>query len=257
MKILDVAEDPFHSISFRSSGKNGRAVRRSLPFCFVTVKGLPKKIGCIVVSADLQGREGQGKNRLLGRVVAEELAVLEKQKTIPKVGLVLLAGDLYDVPGCDSRGGTGKVTKVWNAFAKRFPYVMGVHGNHDIVTEDELLENVCILDGTVSHCSGLTFGGVSGVIGRIDRNQRKTEDDFMAALKSVTKHKPDLVLLHEGPDDPERKQRGNPVIREHLERKYNGITVFGHRFWEQPFQSFGKSQLLNTDSRVFVLLNNP
>ena len=253
MKIIDIASEPFHTLYFRSSGRNGKPESRFLPFYHVRVRGLPASIPSIVVSADLQGRESGGKKRLLGLAVADELVMLQKSKAIPKVGLVVLAGDLYDVPDCDSRGGTGKVTKVWKGFAKHFPFVTGVHGNHDIVTAEKLKDNVKILDGERFTYQGLELGGVSGVIGRTDRNQRKTQKAFMACLDKVTKKVTDLVILHEGPDDPASGQRGNPVIREHFEKEKTGLLVFGHRFWKQPFQTIGKNQILNTDSKVFIL----
>ncbi len=255
MKILDVASAPFHTLYFRSSGRKGKPESRFLPFYHVTVSGLPDTLPAVVVSADLQGRESGGKKRLLGLAVAEELAALQKGKVIAKVGLVVLAGDLYDVPGCDSRGGTGEVTKVWNGFAKHFPFVTGVHGNHDIVSAEKLRDNVRILDGDCFTYEGLKLGGVCGVIGRIDRNQRKTQKDFMASLGKVTQKAVDLVVLHEGPDDLVSGQRGNPVIREFFEKKKTGFLVFGHSFWEQPFQTIGKNQVLNTDSKVFILQN--
>ena len=46
----------------------------------------------LVATSDLQGREQDPKNRLLGELVAEELAVLHELGEIPFIHGVLLAG---------------------------------------------------------------------------------------------------------------------------------------------------------------------
>ncbi len=85
---------------------------------------------------------------------------------------VLVAGDMYTVPGADKRGGTGDVRSVWYAFADRFRWVAGVAGNHDLFgTPKQLaaltLERTAhVLDGSVVELDGLSVGGVSYVSGR-------------------------------------------------------------------------------------------
>lgn len=56
------------------------------------------------------------------RLLAEELEELAQAGLVPpqwESGL-LLAGDLYGVPGSLKRGGSGDVGEVWRAFAERF-----------------------------------------------------------------------------------------------------------------------------------------
>ena len=255
LKIIDIKKDTFHEISFLSSGSKGIVRECILPFYKVHVEGLPKEIKAIVATSDIQGREDGEKNRLLGEVVAEELFRLQKKGNIPKIDLAIIGGDLYDYPDCRKLGGTGDVTDVWNTFALIFGKVVGVLGNHDIVDHGKLDSNVKILDASSIVSNGIRIGGVSGIIGRIDRNQRKEKAQYLKALKDVSKDRNDIVVLHQGPDSPESGQIGEPLIREWLERNNIGIVIFGHRFWSNPFVAIGNNQVLNVGCRVFVFID--
>jgi len=253
MKILKIESQSFHEINYKSSGPSGKIRNSSLPFFRATVDKLPEGIPSIVVASDLQGREIKCTNRLLGEVVAEELTLLYELEQIPYVNLVILAGDLYDYPDCRKLGGTGDVTSVWNAFAHRFDKVIGVHGNHDIVIEELLNKNVNILDCTSDTFLDLKVGGISGIIGRIDRNQRKSEEHFRNELIKLIALKNDITILHQGPDDLENSQKGEPMIRECLENKGAGLVVFGHCYWNNPLINIGSNQVLNVNNKLFLL----
>ncbi|MBK8900647.1 MAG: metallophosphoesterase [Anaerolineaceae bacterium] len=252
MKIIKIEDDPFYELGYRSSGAQGGTQKCVLSFYQVRVQGLPKGIDSFIAASDLQGREDGEKNRLLGEVVAEELKILEELEEIPSIDLILLAGDFYDYPDCRKMGGTGDVTAVWNAFAGHFQHVVGVLGNHDMVAAERLKPNVTILDGTATTAFGLKIGGVSGIIGRPDRNQRKSEADYLQALKAVMSNH--IVLLHQGPDYPDNGEIGEPGIRKFLERAGAGLTLFGHCFWKRPLATIGKNQVLNVDGRVFLFM---
>ena len=254
MKFITVSDQPFRQLAYRTSGGRHGEKTVWLPFYRATVDKLPKGMPSIVITSDLQGREiDRQANRLVGEAVAEELASLVEQKEIPPISLIALAGDLYDYPEPGKRGGSGDVTSVWNAFASEFETVVGVHGNHDMVDESLLRENTHVLDGNVININGLSIGGVSGIIGNERKNQRKSEENFMRALSPVTKRKPDLMLMHTGPDDPLHEQRGDAIIREHIESNQNLLVAFGHCYWEKPFISIGSNQVLNADSKLYVI----
>ena len=75
---------------------------------------LPSPIDALVVASDLQGRETElssedGPRRLLGEVVAEDLAVLSELGKLPSIDRmgVILCGDLFSRPALDRRGGSG------------------------------------------------------------------------------------------------------------------------------------------------------
>jgi len=256
MKILAVENKPFHELLYRTTGDKGQESFITLPFYKVKVDAMPMSNGItsFIASSDLQGREqDKGSNRLIGEAVAEELLLLQELSEIPNIDLILLAGDLYDYPECGKRGGSGLVTCVLNSFAKKFKHVICVHGNHDIIEDELLMSNINILDGNTIDFGGIKLGGVGGIIGRPHRNQRKTEKHFTKALKTVTKQQPDITLLHQGPDDLiNNGEFGQTFIREHLEKEGEGIVIFGHCHWKNPFIEIGKNQLLNVDNRLYL-----
>ena len=254
MKVIDISENPFHELRYRSSGRGGQIRKVTLPFYKLIVNELPKGISSFVLTSDLQGREQNKKsNRLVGEAVAEELSILHKLGEIPPINFIALAGDLFDYPELHKLGGTGDVTSVWNAFAKSFPFVVGVHGNHDIVVNSELAENTTVLDGNSTQQVGIRIGGVSGIVGRNNRNQRKSQQEFMSALTKVTSEKNDLILLHQGPEDIENMQRGDPEITAHFSSKGSCLVAFGHCHWSQPFIELGENQILNVDNRLYLV----
>ncbi|MGK0234508.1 MAG: Icc protein [Psychroserpens sp.] len=253
MKIIKIEDKPFYELVYRTTGDKGQESFVTLPFYKVKVDVMPQGMNSFIATSDLQGRElNKESNRLVGEAVVEELALLQELNEIPSIDLILLAGDLYDDPELGKRGGSGIVTSVWNAFAERFNHAIGVHGNHDIVEDELLNSNINILDGDVIDFKGLKLGGVGGIIGRADRNQRKTEDKFTKALKSVTKKAPDIKLLHQGPSDNVNKQLGQEFIREHFEKSGDGIIIFGHCHWDVPFIEIGSNQVLNVDNRLYL-----
>ncbi|UQN42406.1 metallophosphoesterase [Agarivorans sp. B2Z047] len=254
MKFIAVSEDPFHEIEYRSAGRGGEIRKVVLPFYKAIVDELPKGVSSYVITSDLQGREQNIKtNRLVGEVVAEELSLLSELGEIPSIGFVALAGDFYDHPNLHKVGGTGDVTDVWNAFAKEFNLVVGVLGNHDIIQEQHLASNTIVLDGNSDNCLGVRIGGVSGIVGRSGRNQRKSQQEFMSALAKVTNVKNDLILLHQGPKGTTNSQLGDSEITNHLLLKSKGIVAFGHRHWSKPFIEIGKNQVLNVDKRLYLV----
>jgi len=62
-------------------------------------------------------------------------------------------------------------------------------------------------------------------------------------IKLIAK-KNDINVLHQGPDDPESSQKGEPMIRECLENKGAGLVVFGHCYWSNALISIGNNQLI-------------
>ncbi|WP_097462245.1 metallophosphoesterase family protein [Mangrovitalea sediminis] len=255
IRLTDIEERPFETLSYRTSGPKGRILRRTLPIFRARGRGLPTDVGCAVLASDLQGREIGGQQRLLGEVLAQYLAYLQRVGDIPPIGIAALCGDLYDYPDCHKRGGTGDVDAVWHAFAAVARHVVGVLGNHDSLNQpSELPDNVHLLDGDLVGVEGIRVGGVSGIVGDPRRNQRKALPDYLQMLDGVTQKQPDLLLLHQGPDAPDTSRRGDPMVRLALEAGYSGLTVFGHAYWADPFViALGEGQALNVDSRVVLV----
>ena len=150
-------------------------------------------------------------------------------------------------------GGTGPVEDVWNAFAERFPRVIGVHGNHDQASPELMAENTRVLDGKTTFFQSMLIGGVSGIIGRKSKNQRQSPEDFLRKLGAVLNKNPDILLLHAGPDEPGTGRIGDSRIREVLERRGRAGVYFGHCHWKVPLAMIGRNQVVNVDGRVLLL----
>lgn len=257
MRIISMATEPFHEMPYRSSGGRRTTRFNHLPFYLAYVDKLPDGVSSIVVASDLQGRESDTQaNRLMGAAVAEELSILQELEVIPHVNLVALAGDLYDCPDVNKLGSTGNVTEVWQAFAERFPLVIGVHGNHDMVSPALLPKNAIVLDGQMHSIDGITVSGVSGIIGREGKNQRKSPENYTKSLRSVLGRNSELLLMHPSPRGVLPEQRGDELIRDELERKGNHLVVCGHCAWQKPLLDIGGNQILNVDGKVCILIEH-
>ena len=266
MKIKSIDYEPFHNIRYKTSGFNpkGEGVRTNfLPFFKVTVEQLPEGVDAIVATSDLQGREMGKANRLLGEYVVDELVRLSGEGVIPTIDAAFLTGDLYDHPDCRKLGGSGDVSSVWRAFSDAFPVTFGVHGNHDVITDKKALKGAkghptIALDGhSDDYFSDLKVGGVSGIIGKPTKNQRKTPEQFYSYLDKVLSHRPDVLLLHHGPDNLSPRQRGDDAVRERFEKsKAGGLVLFGHCHWsaEDMWGKQGNKDVLNIDGRVIVFV---
>lgn len=171
----------------------------------------------------------------------------------------ILAGDLYTVPALDARGGTGDVTSVWRAFSAAFEWVAGVAGNHDTFGDPpqnhpKLFGNTHLLDGEIIEVGGLKIAGLGGIIGRPSRPNRRTEEDYVAALEDLILQSPDFLVTHEGPDGTQADQRGLEPLRGIVADSGIGLLIRGHKHWESPLAELPCGlQILNVDARVVIL----
>lgn len=212
MKIIKIDEKPFHELYHRSSGK-GQPRFCTLPFYFAYVDKLPDNTTSIVATSDLQGREIDEKNnRLLGIAVAEELSILKELGYIPNFELLISVGDLYDRPELNKYGASGNVTEVLNAFSNITDNVIAVHGNHDMVDNGLLDYKINILDSKSIKFPNITISGISGIIGREGRNQRKSEAHYFKCLRGIITKNSDIILLHQSPKGNKPKQIGDKGI---------------------------------------------
>lgn len=261
MRLTSIEPTPFHSLRYWTGGPGGKPRLRELPFFHAKAKGLPEGIGSLVLVSDLQGREYlsrslKGTERLLGEAVAEELSLLMSLGEIPEINAILVCGDLYDYPDCRKPGGTGPVEAVFRSLSEVSNEVIGVLGNHDTLDfETPLPSCVTILDGDVIKTHfGLQIGGVSGIIGDPKRHNRRDEEAFIKVMEQCTRKRPHILMLHQGPEDINRQQLGNPAITLSLETGFSGFTLFGHTHWPNfPLIELGDGQGLNVDARVVVV----
>jgi Icc protein len=267
MRILTVNPQPIVEIPFLNAGRGpGGFYEDRLPVLDAVVDRLPDGVRVIIATADLQGRERfqdspNGVPRLLGEALPGRLAV----DILPRLGLkqvdigVFLAGDLYTVPALDRRGGSGDVRAVWEAFGDQFTWVVGVAGNHDTFGADpnappRFPRHLHYLDNDRVNIDGCQIAGLGGIIGNPRRPHRRSDDQYIQCLEALLRHRTDILITHDGPDDPVGGHRGSPVIREAVERLRPSLVVRGHAHWREPLtQLSGGVQVLNVDARVVVL----
>jgi 3',5'-cyclic-AMP phosphodiesterase len=270
MRILALSPKPIHRVQFLNAAKGGGVESQALPILTGEVDRLPQGLDALLVTSDLQGvvRSWQSRtmqdsqpSRLLGEELADVYVKLASQGVVPapeRTG-VILAGDLYAVPTGDKRGASGDVRSVWQAFADRFRWVIGVEGNHDrfgTKAERQALcdrQNLDLIDyGTVRR-DDLLLGGVSGIMGDPSKPGRRGDAEFLAALRLVVESQPEILVLHQGPmGDPE--QRGDRQVTQLLRQTMNVLTICGHIHWADPLAALNhSSQVLNVDCRAVIL----
>lgn len=260
MRIVKLDPEPLDAVPYLSAARGGGIEHIELPIHSGKVEGLPARWDALIVTSDLQGTckiRSTGEDRLLGEELAEHLALLlqsEFPDIDPRRVLVLLCGDLYADPGV--RGSSGDPLPVWRAFDDRFGSVAGVAGNHDLFSPgglEELAEALFFERPGIREAVGVRIAGLGGIIGRTDRANRMPEELFLRELKKLLARKPDLLLLHQGPDEPTLGLRGHIGIREQLESASDTLVCCGHVHWEQPLAEIGQVQVLNADGRAFIL----
>ena len=180
---------------------------------------------------------------------------------------MLLAGDFYSNPDLKRRGSAGDVEDVWIGFAERFRWVAGVAGNHDLFAGKSEFgkvfqrhPNVYPLDGDLLEIDGLRLAGISGIFGEPNRKPwRHNYSDYEAMFQMLMEERPDILLLHEGPNHPPERFRGSDFIRDlllELSREIRPkLVVNGHCHWPQPMVELSESGpiVTNVDARVVVL----
>lgn len=261
LKITDIENEPIERISFLTIPPNSiEPSEFSLPIYHGKIKGLPMNINAIVVTSDLQGVIIQNdKNVLLGEFLAENLKLIFEvyfPQIATKKTIAFLCGDLY--ADLTKRGQSGNPIKVWEKFASVFGQTIGIGGNHDkfINLEDlDKIQNAKLLINEVFEFEGLKIGGLSGIIGRSDKNFRLQESDYLKAFSNLLNKKPDILLTHLSPQISDKSLLGNENITQILENGYATTLFCGHSHWEydKPIDMKNETQVLNTDTKVFIL----
>lgn len=170
----------------------------------------------------------------------------------------ILGWRLLHSPESGQTGGTGDVSLVWWAFDEEFDWVMGVAGNHDLFENSadspNLLSAVNFLDDRMIVVESHSIAGLSGIPGNPRRPWRPTEHDFVMILQKLLVDRPDVLLMHPGPDLPEYRNRGLSSVRRVLENAERTLVVCGHAHWDYPLAEISNgTQVLNVDARVVIL----
>lgn len=266
MRILTIEETPIHEWRYLNAAPRGGTEVNMLPLLRATVDTLPPDVEAVIALSDLQGMAPHplrdGAAALLGEVLADELAFMGEAGDLPhpsRTG-ILLAGDLYSNDAANVRGASGDVRDVWNAFAAQFRWVAGVAGNHDTFGSPREHErfrqqpHLHLLDGNVIELEGLRLGGVSYIIGRPDKLGRRDQQAQLERIQEVLLQEPEVLVLHEGPDEPTAELRGTGVIRDVLENLPGPLVICGHAHWDTPLATLAHGvQVLNVDARAVLL----
>lgn len=265
MQIISISNSPIHQIQYLTAASGGVGViERYLPFLLAEVDSLPNNLDAIIVTSDLQGIDPKNQ-QLLGYLVIEELEKLAELGKIPSLQNtgIILAGDLY--AEVNRRGGVvGDVREIWLAFNRRFRWVAGVAGNHDSLgnTQSEIQifqqhRNIYYLDGEFKKNGELSLAGISGIIGKKGKPFRRTEKEFLRTIRALVKQSPDILILHEGPNDPQGNLVGQESIRRELEKinhTNNLLVICGHSYWKVPMIVLENGiQVIKADSRVILI----
>jgi hypothetical protein len=259
MQIYSIDRKPFAMQRYLNCGSHGRTETAHLRWYRGEVDHLPRGCDALLCASDLQGRAvgdyraHGGEAKLLGEIVAEYLVELAEQGAAPlpdRVG-VLLAGDLYCVPGANKRGGFGRIAPVLSAFETHCKWVVAVAGNHDDLSGAP--RGVDILDGDTVDAGGVRVGGVGLICGDPSRPGRRAEHDHLALVERVCDDEPEVLLLHQGPSAiPDRK--GHDLIAKLLIEHRVALTVFGHTAWDDPYAQLAPGVgALNVHERVVLL----
>ena len=263
MRIQYLNEQPIEKINYKTLEPGGKVANAELPVLVGEITDLPENLDGIVVTSDLQGIVAKGNEEfLLGEVVAEIIPILiEIELGIKprKVG-VALGGDLF--ASLTKRGGLGDVRTVWNKFKSSFKWVVGISGNHDAFgdtisfEEFRKAEEIYYLDKEFKEIDGIDIAGISGIIGKPDRVNRRSEEEYLAILKKLLSKNPNIILLHQTPNNYIEKIDGDEKITNIIEKSNQTLVFCGHNHWDRPLLEFSnKTQVLNVDSRVVILKN--
>jgi hypothetical protein len=269
LRITRLEADPIHILSYHRLNESYEKTALEIEVVRYYVEGMPKQLNAIVAMSDLQGR-GLADERLPGLIAAEELTVLSELSVLPPTNStgIILAGDFFARHGLDRKGGTGNVTEIWDEFSRRYRWATGVAGNHDIFSDqpsepafNEFRKGSgkLFLDGESIELDGLRIAGISGIIASNQKPWRKSSNEYLATLRRLLHSNPDILILHEGPDDPDQDLPGNEEIRKEILRSVKEplFLICGHKRWENGgLNLLGRScQVLNVNERVIVLQN--
>ncbi len=270
MELLGAAGGVAFSVVHRCAGHERGGVDVVLAVERWHVAGLPPELSGLLVTSDLQGRAVAG-GALLGEALATALGAWCREHGVARerVG-VLLAGDLYADGDVTRSGGVGDVRPVWRAFGACAGFVAGVAGNHDAFGSDRDVARafaedpgLTLLDagtpGLPGHTDrlGLRIAGVSGIVGAVGRNWRKSPDHYLDAVAAAIATEPDVLLLHQNPALPGVRRDEQTRLTQLLAAAGSGLVVFGHAYSPLATTTLGRCQLLATEGRAFWLERPP
>lgn len=258
MKIININLEPVHSVRYEYLANSGKIESKDLNFYLAEVDKLPDNIDAIVCTSDLQGvvrPNKSGQKVLLCEYLVGELSLYLEIYNYSRIlnTAIILAGDLFVQKDLSGRGGIGFVDDMWYSFSDKFKWVAGVAGNHDDFKYSfpNNKKNLFFFDDSMISIDGISFGGISGIIG--DSNKRKfrySEDIFISKLDKMLSLPLDVLLLHQNVD------YHNLIDLCKIKSKVDKLVIFGHKPREPFFKinDYG-IQMLNVHEKVVIIRN--
>lgn len=275
MKIQSIDPNPIYTFDALIADPGNPPKHVVLPVLSGKVDRLPGRLKALLITGDLQAYTSTSLDvpaqhrTLLGEAIASEMAQLGELTDIlpnPLYTGVCIAGDMYAIETLDQMGGLGDVDGVWRRFLDHYRWVVGVGGNHDhfggkpsTKNAFKRLGNIDALDGEHVVYDDLCLAGVSGIIGQKKKVWRREEKSQIAMITRQLEHNPNILILHQGPNQPQAHLRGSTAIRLALEAHQGEppLVVCGHCHWKTPLATLDNgTQVLNVDFRVVVLTAN-
>lgn len=250
MKITSIDTNPFHQKKYIS--RFNRKV--NLPYIRAYVNKLPIGIDALFATSDLQGWPNTASKKVLGEEVGESILALVRSLSINPLRIgILLCGDFCANHDSEHT----EPDRTWASFAEKFKWVVGIAGNHDILGQNNV-NNIKILDGTVIEIDTLKIGGIGGIVGPEEKQNRKSETNYVGLIEGVLAQSPDILLMHDGPDIPTKNLVGTQSLRRSLEKaSAETLVIRGHKHWERPLAKLSdRVQVLNVHSSVLMLVSD-
>ncbi len=110
------------------------------------------------------------------------------------------------------------------------------------------------LDRKVVELDGLRLGGLSGVVGDPRKPLRRSDEEFVEWIERLLDDGAEILVLHDGPEIPDRRLRGQASIRGALERARPTLVLRGHCHWNEAVARLANgTQIVNAHEKVVVL----
>jgi len=262
---------------YRDRARDGTVGVKRVPIMVFDADGLPPAVDAVMMTADLQGSAGTDADPVLPlEALVPALDNHARNGEIPALDrtVAVLAGDFWARLDASKRGGEGDIRGAVRAVREAFLGVALIAGNHDWfgdhpsdLTAFGREHEIALASDRLVDVHGVRIAGVDGVVGDPARRSfRRPLAKFVAAVDQAARHRPDIVLLHQGPARGTDRRPEVPEIRAACLKFHGGLVVFGHTYevYGDPNHPFAREycmldvrddlQFVNATERVILAI---